>query len=187
MIIETLLTTMDAAGKVNCAPMGVEWGEAVIIIKPFLDTTTYRNLTVNKHAVVNITDNVLLFAESAISSPIFSTRPAAVVPGRILEDACSWREVVIEAIKPTEPRARLTGRVVHCGIVREFVGFNRARYAVLEAAILATRLHFLPKPQVLADFVRLQTIVDKTAGPPEHEAMNLLTFYVQEYYENSQN
>jgi hypothetical protein len=187
MIIETLLTTIDDTGSVNCAPMGVEWGEDVIIVKPFLDTTTYRNLTINNHAVVNITDNVLLFAACAISRPDVSTQPAVEVRGRILLDVCSWRELVIEAVEPTEPRARLTGRVVHRGTAREFVGFNRARFAVLEAAILATRLHFMPRSQVLSDLARLQIIVDKTAGPPEREAMNLLTRHIQEFYENSQN
>lgn len=179
MIIETILTTTDAAGHVNSAPMGVEWGEDVIVIKPYQNTTTYRNLTVTRVAVVNISDNVLLFAQSAISHPVFPTRPAAVILGAVLEDACSWREVQVEAIEDHQPRARVTSRVVHRGVAREFVGFNRARGAVLEAAILATRTHCLPARQILADYARLQVIVDKTAGPQEHEAMNLLTHYVQ--------
>ena len=44
MILETILTTQDFAGAVNFAPMGVEWGDEEIVIKPFLDTTTFRNL-----------------------------------------------------------------------------------------------------------------------------------------------
>jgi hypothetical protein len=64
-------------------------------------------------------------------------------------------------------------------VAREFLGFNRARHAVLEAAILATRTRFLPREHILAEFERLQVIVDKTAGPQEHEAMSLLTRYVQ--------
>src|SRR6266699_6022957 len=43
VIIESILTTMDARGAVNFAPMGVEWGEDEIVIKPFLETTTFRN------------------------------------------------------------------------------------------------------------------------------------------------
>src|SRR6058998_1593136 len=62
---------------------------------------------------------------------------------------------------------------------REFLGFNRARNAVLEAAILATRTHLLPPEQISADFARLQVIVDKTAGPREREAMALLSEYVR--------
>jgi len=179
VIIETILTTTDANGQVNCAPMGVEWGKEIIVIKPYRETTTYRNLMINDVAVVNLTDNVLLFAKSAISQPVFPTQPAKVVNGVVLQDVCSWREVQIVEIDDREPRARITTEVLHRGFQREFLGFNRARHAVLEAAILATRTHFLPAQEILAEFERLQVIVDKTAGPPEQEAMKLLTDYVQ--------
>jgi hypothetical protein len=178
MIIESILTTTDAAGQVNCAPMGVEWGEELIIIKPFQNTATYRNLIAHSTAVVNLTDNVLLFAQSAIASPVFPTRPAVKIDGVVLQDVCSWREVQIETIEAHEPRARITTRVVYRGFAREFLGFNRARHAVLEAAILATRTHILPREQILSEFERLQVIVDKTAGAQEHEAMQILTDYV---------
>jgi hypothetical protein len=178
MIIECILTTTDAAGQVNCAPMGIEWGEEIIVIKPYQDTTTCHNLMRHDAAVVNLTDNVLLFAQSAIANPVFPTRPAVVVAGVVLQDVCSWREVRVEAIDIKEARARITTRVVYHGFAREFLGFNRARHAVLEAAILATRTRFLPPEQILAEFERLQVIVDKTAGPPERDAMQILTDYV---------
>lgn len=178
MIIECILTTTDAQGQVNCAPMGVEWGEECIVIKPYQDTTTYRNLIARNAAVVNLTDNVLLFAQSAIANPVFPTRPAVVVAGMVLQDVCSWREVQVEAIDAREQRARITTRVVYRGFAREFLGFNRARHAVLEAAILATRTRFLPREQILSEFERLQVIVDKTAGPQEHEALQILTDYL---------
>ena len=64
-------------------------------------------------------------------------------------------------------------------LLREFIGFNRARHAVLEAAIYATRLHLLPRDTIQQEFDRLQIIVDKTAGDIEHEAMTLLTEFVR--------
>ena len=79
----------------------------------------------------------------------------------------------------TPPRARVVTTVVHRGVRREFLGFNRARHAVLEAAILATRTHLLPAEQIREEFARLQVIVDKTAGPRERDAMALLTEYVR--------
>ncbi len=179
MIIESILTTCDAHGAVNCAPMGVEWGEDEIVIKPFLETTTFRNLRETGAAVVNLTDDVLLFAQGAISEARFPTVPAAVVPGVVLEAACSWREVQVRALDATPPRARVVTRVRHRGFRREFLGFNRARNAVLEAAILATRTHLLPPTQIRDEFARLQVIVDKTAGPREREAMALLSDYVR--------
>ncbi len=179
MILETILTTQDSAGTVHCAPMGVEWGEEEIVIKPFLETTTLRNLRATGVAVVSLTDDVMLFAQAAISDARFPTFPAAVVPGVVLEAACSWREVRVHAIDTTPPRARVVTTVVHRGVRREFIGFNRARHAVLEAAILATRTHLLPVEQIRDEFARLQVIVDKTAGPSEREAMALLTQHVR--------
>lgn len=179
MIIETIVTTMDPEGAVNFAPMGVEWSEEVIVLKPFLETTTFRNVSATRVAVVNLTDDAMLFAQGAISSPRFPAGPAAVVRGVVLEAACSWREVEVTAMDDTPPRSRIETRVVHRGMRREFLGFNRARHAVLEAAILATRTHLLPAEQIRSEYERLQVIVDKTAGPREQEAMALLTEYVR--------
>ena len=62
MILETIVTTVAEDGTVNCAPMGVEWGDAAIILKPFLETATYRNLLATRAAVVNVIDDVRVFA-----------------------------------------------------------------------------------------------------------------------------
>jgi hypothetical protein len=179
VIIESILTTMAPDGTINFAPMGVEWGDEAIVIKPFLETTTFRNVRETRVAVVNLTDDVLLFAQGAISSPQFPWLPAAVVRGAVLQAACSWRELEVVAIDDTPPRSRIETRVVHRGTRREFLGFNRARHAVLEAAILATRTHLIPAEEIRSEYARLQVMVDKTAGPREQEAMALLTEYVR--------
>ncbi|MGH7525567.1 MAG: DUF447 domain-containing protein [Gemmatimonadales bacterium] len=178
MIIETILTTMDPLGAINFAPMGVEWGEETIVIKPFLETTTFRNVSATRAAVLNLTDDAMLFAQGAISSPQFPSLPATVVRGAVLDAACSWRELEVVAMDDTPPRSRIETRVVHRGLRREFLGFSRARHAILEAAILATRTHLLPAEQIREEYARLQVIVDKTAGPREREAMAMLTEYV---------
>jgi uncharacterized protein len=179
VIIETIVTTVDPKGSINFAPMGVEWGDEIIVLKPFLETTTFRNLSATGVAVVNLTDDAMLFAQGAISSPQFPSTPAVVVKGVVLDAACSWREIRVSTIDATPPRSRIEAQVVHRGVKREFIGFNRARHAVLEAAILATRTHLLPPEQIREEFARLQIIVDKTAGPREREAMDLLTQYVR--------
>ena len=179
MIIESIVTSMDASGAVNFAPMGVEWGEDHLVLKPFLETTTFHNVSTTRTAVVNLTDDVMLFAQAAISSPSYPSFPAEVVRGVVLESACSWREVEAVSVDATPPRSRIEARVVHRGFRREFLGFNRARHAVLEAAILATRTHLIPAEQIQTELEKLQVIVDKTAGPREQEAMALLTQYVR--------
>ncbi|HEU6450784.1 MAG TPA: DUF447 domain-containing protein [Gemmatimonadaceae bacterium] len=183
MIIETIVTSSDAEGKVNSAPMGVEWGEELIVIKPFLETTTFRNLSETGVAVVNITDDVRIFARAALSSPTFSAHPAEKVNGVVLDAACSWREVKVVNVDDTPPRSRIETRVVHSGSLRDFIGFNRARGAVLEATILATRTHMIPADEVRAGLERLQVIVNKTAGEREHEAMNFVTAWVRDRLE----
>ena len=179
MIVESIVTTVDADGRVNCAPMGVEWGDEVIVLKPFLDTATYRNVVATGAAVVNLIDDARVFARAAISNPEYPAKPAAVVRGVVLANGCSWRELTVRSIDSSPPRSRIDMTVVHRGVTREFIGFNRARHAVLEAAIYATRLHLLSREFIESEMARLQVIVDKTAGPDEHEAMALLTDYVR--------
>jgi len=178
VIIESIVTSMAPDGAINFAPMGVEWGEERIVLKPFLETTTFRNVRETRVAVVNLTDDVMLFAQGAIGSPQFPWTPATKVGGAVLEAACSWREIEVMSIDDTPPRSRIETRVVYQGLRREFLGFNRARHAVLEAAILATRTHLIPADEIRAEYARLQVIVDKTAGPREREAMAMLTEYV---------
>ena len=113
-----------------------------------------------------------------------SPRPRSAVPsspggrpngrGAVLEAACSWYELEVETIDATPPRSRIDARMVHRGRGREFIGFNRAKHAVLEAAILATRVHMLPPAQIKEELDRLEVLVEKTAGPREREAWELL-------------
>jgi uncharacterized protein len=179
VIIETIVTSAAADGTVNFAPMGVEWSEDALVLKPFLETTTFRNVTATGAAVVNLTDDVMLFARAALSDPQFPSSPAAVVRGVVLEAACSWREVEVVRVDDTPPRSRIETRVVHRGFRREFIGFNRARHAVLEATILATRTHLLSAEHIREELARLQVIVDKTASPREQAAMAFVSEYVR--------
>lgn len=178
MIVETIVTTLDADGRVNCAPMGVEWGDDVLVLKPFVDTATYRNIAATGAAVVNLTDDCRIFAQAAIDNPVCAVVPAVAVRGVVLAGGCSWREVEVQHMEHGAPRARIQARVVHRGTRRDFVGFQRAAHAVLEAAIYATRVHMLPRAFLLGELQRLQVIVDKTAGPDAHAAMALLTAYI---------
>ncbi len=179
MIVETVTTTINPDGTVNCAAMGVEWGDEEIVIKPYRATRTLRNLERSGTAVVNLTDDILLFTQAALDDPHPPTRPAAAVDGAVLEDACSWREVAVDAIDATGPRARVTARVVGRGVGREFIGFSRASAAVLEASILASRARRLPAVEIRAELARLAVVRAKTAGPRERAAMDGVLAHVR--------
>jgi len=170
VIVETLVTTLDAAGAVNVAPMGVAWDAHELVLQPFLETATWRNLVAVPSAVVHLTDDVLLLARAALGPVEAPMTPARRVRGAVLADACSWREVEVVAVDATPPRARVVTRVVAEGRGREFLGLNRARHAVLEVTILATRTHLLPAEEIRAAVARHQPLVEKTAGPREREA-----------------
>ena len=178
-IVETVTTTINPDGTVNCAAMGVEWGDETIVIKPYRSTRTLRNLRATGAAVVNLTDDILLFTQAALGDPQPPTQPATTIDGAVLADACSWREVTVGAIDASGPRARVTTRVVGRGAGREFLGFSRARHAVLEASIIASRVSRLPAAEIRAELGRLQVVVDKTAGPREREAMELVRRHVR--------
>jgi uncharacterized protein len=178
-IIETVTTTINPDGTVNCAAMGVEWGDESIVIKPYRPTRTLRNLRATGAAVVNLTDDILLFTQAALGDPHPPTRPTATIDGAVLADACSWREVTVDTIDASGPRARVTTQVVGRGVGREFLGFNRARHAVLEASIIASRARLLSSAEIQAELERLQVLVDKTAGPREREAMELVRRHVR--------
>ena len=178
-IIETVVTTINPDGGVNCGAMGVEWGEERIVIKPYRGTRTLRNLRATGAAVVNLTDDVLLFSQAALGDPQPPTHPAVSIEGAVLDDACSWREVRVEAIDERSRRARVGTLVVDGGTGREFLGLNRARHAVLEASILASRGRLLPAGDIRAELRRLQVVVEKTAGPREREAMEYVMRHVR--------
>jgi uncharacterized protein len=183
MIIETVVTTLDEAGEPNFAAMGVVWGEDTLTIRPFMNTRTYRNLTRAGEAVVNVTDNVLIFAKSALSREAFKVFPASRVRGVVLEDACHWREVRVRprggrVPEGEEGRAEILTDVVGGGERRRFSGLCRAKHAVVEASIVASRLRFVPIADVRRELDRLRVLVEKTGDAEEHAAMDFICNYV---------
>ncbi len=178
-LIETVVTTTGSDGVVNCAAMGVRWGEEELVFWPFDATRTLRNLRGHGEAVVHLTDDVLLFVQAALGHPSPPMRPARVVAGSVIEDVNAWREVVVADITPDGPRSRVRTRVVASGTgAREPLGLCRARHAAVEASILASRLRWLGAEHVVAELDHLQDMVDKTAGPCERAAMDYVRRYV---------
>ena len=174
MILETIVSTVDGDGRVNFAPMGITLEGERVLLRPFRDAQTWKNLEAVGEGVVNITDNVLLFARCALEACVPPHRPALSVRGFILEDVCSWKELRVVESDLRDERGRFFARVVAEGRARDFLGFNRGKHAVIEATILATRLHLLGRAAVLLEIDRLRPLVAKTGGPDEREAFEFL-------------
>lgn len=177
-MIETVVTTRNPDGSVNCAAMGVVWEGETVLLRPFAGTRTLRNLRATPAAVVHVTDDILLFTRAALEDPRPPVRRAELVDGAIIEDACWWREVQVTEIDERAQRASVTATVAAYGRGRDFAGWNRAGHAVLEASILASRAHFADLADLSQALQRLQDVVDRTAGPSEHEAMELVRAHI---------
>jgi hypothetical protein len=181
-IIEGLITTWNHDGTTNVAPQGpivLIPGER-LLLRPWQGSRTYDNLWRDRAAVFHLTDDVLLLAETAIGEPRVSPPlvPADVVDGMALANALESWELVIDEAEQQGPRSEMTARIVNRVVRRTSPGWNRAQFAVIETAILATRLHLIAGPIVRADLERWRTVVEKTGGERELAAFELLADYI---------
>ena len=185
MIRECIVTTINEEGGVHIAPLGLIAAEEGWIIAPFRPSTTLDNLRSNPHAVANFTDDVLIFAGCLTGNKDWPTRPATHVPGVVLDGALAHAELSVDHVQEDEQRPRFHCRVVHEATHAPFKGFNRAQAAVIEAAILASRLHMLPREKIERELGYLQIAVEKTAGPREHEAWRMLVEKIEDHYKQT--
>ena len=195
MILESIVTTTNVDGSPNLSPMGPRTERPDLPcstaaaslehfeLRPFGTSTTFANLKRDRQGVLHVDDNVDLFAKSAISKIKAADLPplvnAQVIAGHIIESACLAYEFKVESIDESGPRMSLICEVVKTHRLRDFFGFNRAKHAVIEAAILATRIEFLPAEEILDQYQHLKVIVEKTAGPSEISAFNYLEQFVR--------
>lgn len=182
MILEGLCTTININGSVNIAPMGpiVDFELTTFLFRPFQSSTTFQNLKRTRCGVFHVTDDAGMIARAAIGMlhepPEF--KPAVVIDGQILSKACRWYEFEVLSIDDAEQRTEIRTELRHTGRIRDFWGFNRARHAILEAAILATRLHLLSVEEIEQQMRHLEIIVQKTASQADTASFELLQNYI---------
>jgi uncharacterized protein len=182
MIRETIVTTAGADGRVHVAPLGIIQDAAGWIIAPFSPSTTLDNLRAVPFAVANHTDDVRVFAGCLTGRHDWPTVSAEHVPVPRLSDALAHEELAVSGVTEDAQRPRFHCRVVHRASHGAFAGFNRAQAAVIEAAILVSRLHMLPRDRIEREMAALGIVVDKTAGEAEREAWSWLAEKVRSYY-----
>ncbi|MER0239365.1 DUF447 domain-containing protein [Fulvimarina sp. MAC8] len=173
-IRESVLTTKSADGEVHIAPLGIIQDGDHWIVAPFRPSTTLENIEASRRAVVNYTDDALIFAGCLTGRKTWPLTDIAGCDIPRLEAALSHDVLEVVDVKEDEQRPRYRCKVISSETHAPFTGMNRAKAAVLEAAILASRLHMLPAEKIEDEIAYLKIAVDKTAGPAEHQAFGWL-------------
>ena len=174
MIRETIVTTIDAGGRVHIAPLGIIAEGERWILAPFRPSKTLDNLRAVPFAVANHTDDVRIYAGCLTGRRDWATVACEETPAPRLKDCLAHISLRVVDVGEDEMRPRF-----HCEVVRSvahapFAGFNRAQAAVIEAAILASRLHLLPRDKIEREIAALEIVVGKTAGANERTAWDWL-------------
>jgi hypothetical protein len=181
MIQETLVTTSSLAGITHIAPMGIEVDADQIVIMPFKPSTTLENILATGSAVINYADDVRIFAGCLTGRRDWPLRSAERIIGHYLADTLAHSELVLEHIEDDPLRPKLFCKTLHSVNHKAFRGFNRAQFAVLEAAILVSRLDRLSWDKIEAELAYLQIGIDKTAGEHEREAWGWLMTAIEQH------
>lgn len=192
MIIEGLLTTTTSDGSPHVAPMGPVVDEDLQswTLRPFASSTTFRCLQANPHCVFHVVDDVLPVVQAALGLPTsLSFEPLTGATGRdnskhtgdnatdgawIIASACHWYHLQVTDWDTSQPRSLAKTRLIEQRVQRPFWGWNRAKHAILEVTILASRIHLLEREAIDAQLFHHETAIDKTAGTRERQAWQLL-------------
>lgn len=184
LIVEGLVITAGEDGTPHLAPMGphVDRDLRSFTLRPFCSSTTFANLQRTGVAVFHIIDDVELLARAAIGRIQETTEFVRIEtnPGFALADCCRWFALRVTESVIDPPRATFHCEVIQSQSVRDWFGFNRAKHAIVEAAILATRIGILPDAKIRNEFSRLEVPVQKTAGDQEKRAWSLLREFLEE-------
>jgi hypothetical protein len=176
-IFETVVTTCSPAGAVHVAPMGVRYVAAEVVLKPFRPSHTLDNVLASGHAVLNLLTDVRVFAGCVTGRRNWPTVPVETPDGSpAVRLACAHSHALLRLAEVREDAQRPTLRLarLHEAQHSAFAGFNRAQAAVIEGAVLVSRLHLLPRAKVDTELAYLQIAIDKTAGAEELEAWGWL-------------
>jgi len=184
-IFETVITTCSLLGAVHVAPMGVRYDGDDVVLKPFRPSQTLDNLLATRTAVLNVITDVRVFAGCVTGRRVWPTLPVPAANGVCAARlACAHSHLLLHVGEIRDDAQRPTLRLlrVHEAQHSAFPGFNRAQAAVVEGAVLASRLHLLPRDKIEREMAYLQIAIDKTAGAPEREAWGWLQDAVAQHH-----
>ena len=106
---------------------------------------------------------------------------AEVIKGQVIAGALAHTELELLRVENDPTRPKLYCKAVHTVNHAPFKGFNRAQYSVLEAAILISRLEWLPMEKIEAEINYLRIGLEKTAGERELEAWSWIMAVIDQF------
>ena len=174
MIYETIVTSVDAMGVPHVAPFGISMQGSLVVISPYTPSSTMANILVSHHAVMNLTDDVRVFAAALTGRSAWNLVAADKVVGVRLGTCLAHKELKLVDVVDHPLRPQLFLQVEHEVQHQAFQGFNRAQAAVIELAVLVSRLTRLPMDKIEQEIGYLHIAIEKTAGPRELEAWSWL-------------
>ncbi len=174
MIYEAIISTIDTLGNAHVTPFGISMHDDLVVISPYKPSTTLDNILATEHAVMNLTDDVRVFAGALTKRQAWALLPASKVTGFRLADTLAHKELKLVKVIDDALRPQLFMEVLHAEQHQAFNGFNRAQAAVIELAVLVSRLTRLPMEQIKQDITYHTIAIEKTAGARELEAWGWL-------------
>jgi hypothetical protein len=169
-ITEAIVTTVSKSGVPNAAPMGIVRRGSRYFIRMYTDTVTFRNCVDTGYLVANFTADARIYVISAFRDlpPEFFQFEEGMVPPR-LKEAAGWAYFKCQAndVVSLEP---VNVKVARCSQPV----FNRAFAAVVEAAIVGTRLRFYKGDEGIKKIHEYEAVVKKCGSPTDIEAMKIL-------------
>ena len=172
LILETVVTTLSPAGELHLVPFGLIGEGEDFVLAPFRPSPTIANLGASPFFAASSPRDVRVIAGAVTGRREWPTVACELIPGRRLADSFGHAEFAVAEFEDDPRRPRYLGRTVYTAAHAPFIGYNRAQGAVVEAAILSTRLDMLAPDKVLTEMAYLAIAIAKTAGPREREAWN---------------
>ena len=187
MIHEVIVTTISNEDIVHIAPMGIRFIDKQVVISPFKPSTTLNNITENNIATINFIDDVRVFAGIVSRHKkdweLSARTDLEIVPNLTLTN--TFYNVVVNEYQEDDKRPNIICDIKNSAIIKPFLGFNRAQFSVIEAAVLLSRLGMIPMEKIDREIEYLKIGIDKTAGPHELEAWGWIQDKILSYKKDS--
>ena len=187
MIHEVIVTTISNEGIVHIAPMGIRFIDKQVVISPFKPSTTLNNITENNIATINFIDDVRVFAGIVSRHKkdweLSARTDLEIVPNLTLTN--TFYNVAVNEYQEDDKRPNIICDIKNSEVIKPFLGFNRAQFSVIEAAVLLSRLGMISMDKIDREIEYLKIGIDKTAGPHELEAWGWIQDKILSYKKDS--